>query len=157
MSNLPLITKELTKTQIKAIADNSISEILENGNVIEVADTISKMEYFIKELKGSREFIDYVRDEVTKFGKDFKTSTGTKIELMESGIKYDYTQCGDSEWELLNQQIDSLKTQIADREKFLKALPLNGEHLACKMTGEINLVFPPSKSSTSTYKVTLAK
>jgi hypothetical protein len=157
MSNLPTITNEFTKTQIKIIAENSVNEVLESGNVIDVADSISKMELFIKEVKSNKVFVEYLRDEVAKYGKECFTKSGTKIELFEGGVKYNFATCGDIEWETLNAQMESLKTQIAEREKFLRYVPLKGQPIVCKVTGEAYDVYPPSKTSTSTYKVTIGK
>ena len=153
---LPQISQELTKTQIKIIADNAVNEILESGNVINIADTIAKMELMIKELKSNPKYIDYLRDEIAKYGTNHTTSSGTRLELAETGVKYDYTQTGDVIYFDLLKQSDAINEQIKEREKFLKALPKSGSHILTE-EGELINIFPPSKSSNSSYKATIQK
>ncbi len=70
---------------------------------------------------------------------------GTRFEPMESGTKYAYDKCGDTYYNWLAQE-------KKDREAILKALKSPTE-LVDKNSGEINVVYPPLKTSTSTYKV----
>ena len=153
---VPNITSELTKTQIKIVADNMVSNIMENGNVIEVADTISKMELFIKELKGNSNYISFLYDEVSKYGKSYTTTSGTKLELAEVGIKYDYSNCQDAIWNELQNSLESIQALIKNRETFLKAVPNHGLDIINE-DGEVLKIYPPSKSSTSSVKCTIQK
>ena len=153
---LPQITNELTKTQIKIIADNAVNEILESGDVINIADTIAKMELMIKELKSNPKYIDYLRDEISKYGNSHTTSSGTRIELAETGVKYDYSQTNDAEYFELIKQSNEINEKIKDREKFLKTLSLSGLDIITA-DGEAIKIYPPSKSSNSSYKATIQK
>lgn len=152
---LPQLSSGLTKTQIKIVAQNSVNELLNNGNVLEAAEMISVMETFIKEVRASKEFTDYVRDEVSKNGKDITNPSGAKIELAETGVKYDFSNCGDHQLQMLQQQLESIETSIDERKKFLKTLPTSGIEIVDG--DEVYRVYPPSKSSTSSYKITLCK
>ena len=149
--------KGLTKTEIKSIANETVLSLLEGGNPLLVAEAISAMETFIKEVKDNPEFKSYVREEAEKYPKGFVSGSGAKIEIAETGTKYDYSQCGDTEWKILDSQIKNLKEAISEREKFLKAIPASGIEQLNKETGEVSTIYPPSKSSTSSYKITLAK
>jgi len=152
---LPQISQELTKTQIKIITDNAINEILESGNVIDVADTIAKVQLMITELKKNPKFINYLRDEISKYGKNHVTSSGTKLELCETGVVFDYSQTGDLKYfELLEKQKE-INKEIEERENFLKALSKSGEEV--RFDDELVKIFPPSKSSNSSYKATIKK
>lgn len=155
---LPL-GSNLTKTQIKVLADQSVSNLLESGgNVIQIAEMISKMELFIKEVKANSKYVDYVRDEVIKFGKEgCKTASGTKIECAEVGTKYNYEHCGDVKWELLNHQVHSATASLKQREDFLKTVPVGGIDVVDDVSGEVYHIDPPIKTSTSSYKVTISK
>lgn len=138
------------------MADMSLQEIFENGRVIEAAEALTVMENFIKELRTNKQFTDYVRDEISKNGKEIETNSA-KLELIESGVKYDYSQCGDVIYERLSQQLESIQADLKDREKFLKSLPAAGLPVISEESGELYTIYPPSKSSTSTYKITLKK
>ena len=152
---LPVLSSGLTKTQVKVIAQKSIQELLNNGNILEAAEMISVMETFIKEVRASKEFTEYVRDEVSKNGKDITNPSGAKIELAETGVKYDYSQCGDYQLQMYEQQLESLENSIDMRKQFLKTLPPSGIEIVDG--DEVHRVYPPSKSSTSSYKITLSK
>lgn len=138
------------------MADMSLQEIFENGKIIEAAEALSVMENFIKELRGNKQFTDYVRDEIFKNGKQLETNSA-KIELAETGVKYNFDNCGDVIFEQLSQQLESIEQQLKDRKEFLKTVPASGLQILNEQTGELHTIYPPSKSSTSTYKITLKK
>jgi hypothetical protein len=151
---LPQITKDYSKTDIKKLAANSAADLTENGRIIEVAEMISKMEFFIKELKSNPDYIEYLQYEVAKFGKQTTTPSGTKIELAEVGTKYDYTFCEDDDYnELIVRQI-AMEEQIKTRQTFLKSLPVAGIEIL-DSDGALKRIYPPSKHSTSSVKITI--
>jgi hypothetical protein len=153
---LPTITHEVNKTMLKGMASNTLGELMENGRIIEAADMIAKMEFFIKELKSNPEYIDYLRSEVAKYGSVHTTPSGTRIELAEVGTKYDYVFCED---DILNDLVISrlaLEEQIKERQEFLKHLPSEGIEIISRY-GEVKRIYPPSKSSTSSIKCTISK
>jgi hypothetical protein len=115
------------------------------------------MESFVKEVKGNKQYIDFVRDEIAKHGKVANTGSGTKIELAEVGTKYDFSQCEDPTLLELERKINYLDSELANRKDFLKTVPLSGLLVTDETTGETYKVYPPSKTSTSSYKVTIAK
>lgn len=156
MYQLPIVTNEVTKSQIKIIAEQTINGMMQTGNVIDMADAFAKVELLIKEIKASPAYIDYLRDEVAKYGKSHITSSGTKIELAEVGTKYDYQTCGDSHLEDLMNQLTILETLIKDRQSFLKTIPISGMDVIME-GGEVCKLYPPTKTSTSSVKCTIAK
>jgi len=154
---LPTITSDLTKSQIKNISQQFIEAISDNGRIIETAELIAKMEAFIKEIRSSKDFIEMVRDEVTKEGSKAKvTVTGVKIELAETGVKYDFSQCNDYDLNCLLEESERLEVQIKERKEFLKLLPKAGVDVVTNF-GEVIRIYPPSKSSTSNFKTTISK
>ena len=148
--------KGLSKVKIKEIALIAVNSVLEAGNPLEIAEALSSMELFIKEVKADERFKDYVREELQK-SKEFVSTSGAKIELAETGTKYDFSKCNDFELYALTANLDTLKIKIEERQKFLKKLPIPGIDILNQETGELVKVYPPSKSSTSSYKVTLSK
>lgn len=151
---LPQLTRNLTKTQIKSIADNSVMEIIDNGRILEAVELVSVMEQFIKEVKANPEYIDSVRTEVEKYGK-IKETESIKIELAEVGVKYNFDVCGDPIIKDLQWQLDNLEAKVKERKEFLKTVPSDGMSLV--MEDEIVTIYPPAKSSTSSYKTTIKK
>tara|TARA_R110000868_G_scaffold383742_1_gene651019 strand:+ start:189 stop:659 length:471 start_codon:yes stop_codon:yes gene_type:complete len=156
MYQLPSITNGISKSQLKIMADMSLQLIFENGTAIEAAEALSVMENFIKELRSNKQFSDCVRDEIAKNGKQIETNSA-KLELSETGVKYNFDNCGDVIFEQLNQQSESIEAQLKERKEFLKAVPLSGLSVLNEQTGELCTIYPPSKQSTSTYKITLKK
>jgi hypothetical protein len=156
MYQLPTLTNGISKSQLKLMADMSLKEIFDNGRAIEAAEALSVMENFIKELRSNKQFSDYVRDEIAKNGKQIETQSA-KLELAETGVKYNFDNCGDALYQQLEQQLQSIEADLKDRKEFLKTVPLSGLSIINEQTGEVSTIYPPSKQSTSTYKITLKK
>jgi hypothetical protein len=155
MYNLPQINSNITKTQLSLIAETTIGDIIGNGNCIDALDTFVKMEYLIKEIRGNKEFIELVRDEISKHGKSMTTTTGVKIELAEVGTTYDFDDCNDPEYNELVSLRDYYEDELRKRKDYLKSLPKPMEILTKE--GEVIQVHPPIKTSKSSFKTTLSK
>jgi hypothetical protein len=155
--SLPVISAGYTKTQLKIAADNVVNDIIENSNALPAAEALSAMENFVKEVKGNKQYIDFVREEIQKHGKAATTASGSKLELAEVGTKYDFSKCEDPKLLELIRKIDALDVELDNRKDFLKTVPLSGLLVTDESTGETYKVYPPSKTSTSSYKVTIAK
>jgi len=52
---------------------------------------------------------------------------------------------------------DQVESKIKAMKDFLKALPDEGMMVMNSTTGELEMVFPPIKTSTSSFKTTLPK
>ena len=153
---LPVITNDITKSQIKIIAQDCIEQITANGNVLNAIDTLTKVEHLISEIKKDAGFVDYARTEIGKYGKEVTTPSGTKIEMIEAGVKYDFTKCDD---EILNELLKSqeeIDNLVKERKDFLKKVPAGGMNII-SIHKEVRMIYPPSKSSVSTFKTTLPK
>ena len=156
MYQLPVISNELTKSQIKIVAETCVQQLIDNGTVIESADAVAKMELLIKEIRANKDYVEAVRDEVTKFGKSVTSASGTKIELAEVGIKYDFSVCNDSVLNQLETSITELELMLKERKDFLKTVSVGGLDMVTP-EGELIRVYPPSKTSTSSFKSTIQK
>lgn len=151
----PLVRADVNKTAIKEIAHFSVHEALDSGRIIEAAELIAKLQLMIDEIRDNQDFIDGVRDEIAKYGKNVTTSSGTKLELSEHG-KPDYNTCGDPILGQLEQAAKSASAALKERQEFLKKLPASGLDIITP-EGEVVHIYPPGKISTSSYKVTIAK
>lgn len=162
---------QISKVSVAGTAETIYSNVL-NGEV----DALSVAELFkfsaevekhlnsLTDEEDKNSFKDLVLDEIkrnTEDGVSHSSRYGTKFSLMEAGYKYDYSKCNDPIWSSLKQQVDELTAALKAREAMLKTIkgsmlisfpdPLTGELI------ENHEIYPPSVSSTSTYKTELLK
>lgn len=113
---------------------------------------------------GKNSFTDLIRAEISENlqgEKAYTTKFGSKFSLAETGTKYDFKQCGDVLWNHYEAEIAKLDKLKKGRETLLKSLtapmivsypdPETGE-----MLENVELI-PPTKTSTSSFKVELLK
>lgn len=133
-----------------------IVEAMDAGelNPLDIHYQVKAMEDFIKVLTGNTRYKDYVLTEGMKHGKSFEFN-GSKMEIKETGVKYDYSNCGDQEWSAIEVEINRRKELQKEREKFLKSVPAEGVEIVNNETGEVIKVYPPFKTSTTSIAVTL--
>lgn len=142
---------ETNKDQRKSFVDSLVNEIAEGGrNPLEIHTQIKAMEDIAKELNSRPEFKEAVLNEAQKSGKSFMFHNA-KIDIKEVGTKYDFSICQDSELDSLIAESEKLAEKIKQRQALLKALPISG--MADPISGE--MLYPPSKSSTTAVAVTL--
>lgn len=147
----------LTKPGIIQLATNAVQQVLENGNVLQAAESLSAMENFIDAVRKNPQFLDYAREEIAKHGKGgFTSASGAKLENAETGTKYIYDNTGDDQITALYESKKEIEKKIKAREEFLKALPDIGLNIMNEETGELLTIYRPAKTSKSSYKVTLA-
>jgi len=157
----PYITEVATNfNPSRESIDDAIAHLhnqLDNGelNPEELAIRVKWMEEYIKEAKEA--IRPHVLDSIGKYSKgEDIIRYGSRIEAMEAGARYDYSGCGDVVWEAMQLAKKGHDELIKQREKFLQSIK-GQQTLVDDATGEIYTVFPPKKTSTSTYKVTLGK
>jgi hypothetical protein len=149
---LPSISEGLCKKQIADLAEQSVNNVLEEGNVFQVAEALAAMEEFVKNIRKDERFVEFLRDELTKHRGRLTTNSGARIETCEAGVMYDYSNNG--EWRELDQQIKILADQRkAVEEKLRKLAP--GRMAVDPETGEV--LEGPIKTSKSTYRITLSR
>jgi hypothetical protein len=80
------------------------------------------------------------------------------IEPAETGTRYDYSICNDSEAEFYDEKAKEYQNKLKGRQGYLKSLK-KGEKAAFvnPETGEVQVsdILPPVKRSNSKYKITL--
>lgn len=149
---LPTITKGLSKKQVAALVNQSVENLLDGGNIAQVAEVLAVMEDFVKGIRRDERFVDLMRDELLKNGGTMKTASGAKIEACEASTTYDYSENGG--WNYLNGRIAELAEQKRELEAKLRQIP-GGKEVVDEETGEI--FTGPLKTSKSTYRITLAR
>jgi hypothetical protein len=162
-------TPDISKKGSFIAANNIYNSIMEgHSSAIQVAEMFKFVEETSKQLKeisdskGKNTFVDLVREEIisnSDNGKSVTTKYGNKFELMEAGSKFYFDACGDPIWVELNTRLERLKNQLKERESFLKGLSgATTLNITNPETGEVHenvTLYPPIKSSTSTYKQTI--
>jgi len=138
---------------IADLAGKAISAVV-NGDIdpIEAHIQISRMEAAIKQFKDDTQVRDITLREMSKYGKSHQFGD-CRLEECESGVKYDYSMCGDSRLNDMYKTLEALKMDIKEREMMLRNMPVSG--LADPDTGEV--LFPPARSSKTTIKTTFKK
>lgn len=108
-----------------------------------------------EEREGDKEIKDMVREEVAKYNGKYTSPRGVKFENAEVGTKYNFSQCGDSILVRLEAEAKAAADALKERQEFLKKVPTAGMEI--RNDDELVMIYPPSKSSTSSYKITLPK
>ena len=140
---------------ISDLAGRAISAVV-NGDIspIDAHIQISRMENAIKQFKDDAQVRDITLRELSKYGKSHQFGD-CRLEEAESGVKYDYSMCGDSELNDMYKTLEALKADIKERETMLRNLPRSG--VVAPETGDLRPApvrqssKPPSKSSRHGY------
>lgn len=150
MADIQLLRETATPA---VLAEKAIQAVLE-GEVdpITAHINVSKMELAIKTFKNDERVRELTIRELWKYGKKGVFGDCT-MEEAEAGVKYDYSECGDSRLEELYAMRQALDQDIKEREAFLKSIPPSG--VADVETGEV--VYPPAKSSKTIIRTTFKK
>jgi hypothetical protein len=96
--------------------------------------------------------IENALNEISKFEKN-TIIKGSEFSIVEAGVKYDYSDCNDLEYNMLNTQLEALKSTLKERETFLKSIKAPMQMID-ENSGEVYSVYPPKKTSSTTLKVT---
>jgi hypothetical protein len=141
-----------TKEQIKSFVHKTVTELKDGySNPLAYYIQLKAVETTIKDLLANKEVREMVSTKAKKHGLTFELH-GVKIEYSENiSPKYDYTVCGDIEWDEMQVQLKELQEKIKLRETFLKAIPAN----ATIMDENGVKLFPPTKTASEGIKVTL--
>jgi hypothetical protein len=119
-SRLPAIQEGLNKAQVSKLAISSVDNVLEEGNVVQVAEAIAVMEEFIKQVRKDDRFIDFMRDELIRNNGRINTQSGARIEMCEAGVAYDYSE--DTTWASKDAEIKALIEERKQIEEKLRKI-----------------------------------
>lgn len=146
--------KIYTKDDQKLFAEKLSKQVL-NGDIYAI-DFFVKIKSLIETLNlviKNQDVLDCVIGEIESYGKEIPSYNGATLSLFESGVKYDYSNCGDTKYNSLIEQKKEIDAKIKERESFLKTIK-EKITIVDEETGEIVTVHAPSKSSTTTVKTT---
>jgi len=134
-----------------------VIEAMEAGKVepILVHLQVKGMEKLIESFTENKSYKSLVLDSVRTYGeKDVQFHNG-KFDIKEVGVKYDYSQCNDSELMQWQAELAQLTEKIKAKQKFLQTVPAKGLLVTNEETGETATIYPPSKTSTTSVQCTL--
>ena len=100
---------------------------------------------------------DAVLSEIDKNGGKEATSYGVKFTQKEMGVSYDYSVCGDPEYDQMALEMEALKAKMKEREEYLKHIPELGQTVVNEETGEVYKIYRPARMATETIQVVFAK
>lgn len=155
----------LSKTNAESFHQQMKAVIIETGfGLFEYVEVIKFFEKLKDQINGNsqskiepdKELVSMIRDEISKNNGKLTTARGVKFEIAETGTKYDFSQCNDPELVEYEEKLNDYKEKVKLRQDFLKTVPAKGLDIITA-DGEPVKVYPPSKSSNSSYKVTLPK
>lgn len=149
----PDFIRHFGKDSIKSFAEYEISRIEEGID--------NPLEFKIKAtaLKKSLEIIeDKIKnkafDEASKYRGEGKVVEvfGAKIEFSDLGVRWDYSDCGDTQWNEFDKKIKELSELKKERELFLKSIK-GTLTIADETTGEMITIQSPIRSGKEGIKI----
>lgn len=145
----------LTKTDLLARA-NKIVSFVENGDITATGASTILAGIIHVCTAAKKAMVEYAVREVEGLAK-YETCiiNGATITVANTG-KYDYSECGDEEYNVLVMRLEALEAQVKAREDFLKAMT-KPEEITDTETGEILTVRPAKKTSEKIIKITFPK
>jgi len=152
---LSLLTPSLAPTKANAeMIGQKIAAACDDGD-ISTLDAVSRLHFFAKAVESAIELTkDAAKLELKKYPKEGATVNGVLIELVETGVKYDYS--ADAQWRGLNDLVKEANANLRAREAFLKGIK-KAFDVVDKETGEVTTIYPPVRTSGDGPKVTIPK
>lgn len=138
-----------TKSNIEVVSQQ-LAGTVKNGHADPLEFSI-RCKFAIEVLSAA---LDSVKDDALRNVDKETTLLGAKIEVAESGVKYDYTQ--NETWRNIDMQLKpllALKKEIEDKVKMATKI---GNSIIDENTGEV-IASPVKKESTTVLKITLGK
>ena len=162
---------QISKGNAIGVANTLYQQVLDGQtSAINVAELFKFMEHVGEQIKGmadengKNKFVDLIRGEISRLSDEsgnYTSKFGTVFKQAETGVKYDYTKCGDPLWNYYNTEMEKLDKKKKKRETFLKtiAVAYPAGNVLVPETGELHEnveIKPPIKTSNSSYMQTLA-
>ena len=100
---------------------------------------------------------DVILNEIDKNGGKEVTAFGVKFTQKEMGASYDFSVCGDPEYDRLAGEMETLKAKMKEREKYLLCIPQEGIPMVNQETGDCYKIIRPLRRASLGYSVTFKK
>ena len=149
LDNIPSTKQEqrqLAEALAQKVADGDVSPI---SAYVQMKSLGNVIDSFLK----NKEVKDLAIAEIEKYGKgETPAFRGATLRTGETGVKYDFTVCGDPVWDELNAQLEQIREQMKKREKYLQLLQGPKTEID-EATGEVYTLYPPARQSTTSVIV----
>jgi len=144
---------ETTKEQRESFVRSIVSALDEGtADPLKIHLQVKNTEDLIKQITSDEKYREFLLNEASKYGKTFE-QYNAKFQVKETGTRYDYSVCCDSELQELQEQSDNIAEKLKARQKFLQSVPASG--LEILKGDELITIYPPIKTSTTSVTVTL--
>jgi len=138
-----------TKSNVEVVSAD-IAKVVHDGNADPVEFAV-RCKFAIEVLTKA---MDSIKEIATEKLKSSTTFMGAKVEVVEVGTKYNYSQ--DHVWKDLKDMMAPLEVQLKNQEERIKMATKIGASLINEDTGEV-IATKVEKSSTTSIKITLGK
>lgn len=152
---------DTTKADRQHMVDRIIEEITDgNLDPLEIALQVKIMSDVLERFSDPKKsdkaepFKKAVLEAASLYGTKFQYKNA-ECRIGEAGTVYDFTNCGDPDWDEANFRFLEAKADMKKREEFLKNIPPEGIAIINQQTGEVVTVYPPSKRSTTTLFISV--
>lgn len=147
---------DLSKTAATQMAYGLTTAVIDGR--LKPLETLARLKFAETTIKTAIEGVmPAAIDEAAKYGRGEKiTAIGCELTQKESGVKYDFTGCGDAVYDRLTAEMEALKERIKDRENFLKTVK-EGMTVVDEESGEVMTIRPCCKTSKTIVEVRLSK
>lgn len=146
----------LTKTAANEMAAGLSTAV--NDGRFKPLEMLAKLKFAELTVKTAIDGImDAAIDEASKYHKGEKiTAMGCELSQKESGVRYDFTGCGDAVYDRMAAEMDALKERMKEREAFLKTVK-EGMTVVDEESGEVMTIRPAAKQSKTIVEVRIGK
>ncbi len=145
----------LSKEAQTRTANELVAQVTE-GNIdpiqafVHVKALLETADQFLK----NPEIVAAVQSAAEERGK-MAVFAGAKVDISYT-TRYDYSMCGDIEYDALIREKENLDAKIKARQMFLKSVPDKVE-VVDRETGELTTICAPLPTKSSSLRVTFAK
>jgi len=134
--------------------EQKIKNMYLSGDVdpLQVEIGVKGVEEAVKAIRKDYEVRDAVMSALSMYNEKTVELIGAQVTKKNMPARYDFSGCGDPQYDRLNEQMQRLKEQLKDRENFLKTIK-GTEVITDKETGETVEVREPVKTQGETYAI----
>lgn len=149
---MEIIKKIETTMPVKANIDILANELTEGvaSGFVNPLEFLVKIEFLTKVLEQAKKQVkELALQNLTQPQELF----GAKVEVAETGVKYDYSQ--NEIWQELKEKMQPLEDELKKVEEQIKIATKIGKSIVDERTGE--LISPVQKTSTTSIKITFGR